>query len=99
MASNPATVVRQDDALVFAGALDRAAAPGLWTAVAGIGGGVQRIVLEQVTVVDSAGLALLAELLARLRDGGASPRLQGRPAGLDELCAAYRLAPDLDYPA
>ncbi len=99
MASNPATVVRQDDALVFTGALDRAATPGLWAAVAGIGGGVQRIVLEQVTVVDSAGLALLAELLARLRAGGASPRLQGRPVGLDELCAAYRLAPDLDYPA
>ena len=43
--------------------------------------------------VDSAGLALLAELAARI-DGVA---VVGRPEGLGELRAAYRLQDDLSF--
>lgn len=97
-AASNATVSRQDDALVFTGALDRAAAQALWPQVANATGVVQRIVLTNVTTVDSAGLALLAELAARLRAGGATPGFEGQPSGFTELCAAYRLTPDLDFP-
>ncbi|KRG68482.1 STAS domain-containing protein [Pseudoxanthomonas dokdonensis] len=104
MASNtpaPATLARDGDALVFTGALDRQAATRLWAQLLDAAGGasVQRIVLSQVTTVDSAGLALLAELLARLRAAGVSPQLQGEPPGLAELRSAYRLTPELEFPA
>ncbi|WP_411833441.1 STAS domain-containing protein [Pseudoxanthomonas mexicana] len=94
-----ATLRREDGALVFAGALDRAAAAALWPQVQAAPTDVQRIVLTSVTTVDSAGLALLAELAARLRAAGASVAIEGEPAGLADLRAAYRLTPDLDYPA
>jgi phospholipid transport system transporter-binding protein len=48
--------------------------------------------------VDSAGLALLAELAARLRAAGAAPHIEGEPAGLSELRTAYRLTSGLDFP-
>ncbi|MEO6517986.1 MAG: STAS domain-containing protein, partial [Pseudoxanthomonas sp.] len=71
MAATDARVARQGDALVFGGALDRAAAAGLWVTASKAATGAQRIVLTNVTTVDSAGLALLAELAARLRAAGA----------------------------
>jgi phospholipid transport system transporter-binding protein len=40
----------------------------------------------------------LAELAARLRAAGTTPRIEGEPAGLAELRAAYRLTPGLDFP-
>ena len=98
-AQAPATVRRDGDALVFAGALDRAAAAALWAQAAAQLAGVQRFVLTNVTTVDSAGLALLAELAARARAAGAVPRVEGQPAGLADLQAAYRLTPELDFPA
>ncbi len=97
-APSNATLTREGDVLVFTGALDRAAAVALWPQVERAGA-AQRIVLTRVTTVDSAGLALLAELAARLRVGGSVPRWEGQPAGLAELCAAYRLTPELDFPA
>lgn len=102
MASNssaPAGLARDGDGLVFSGPLDRAAATALWPRLPNTADGVQRIVLSQVTTVDSAGLALLAELLARLRGAGGSPQLQGEPPGLAELRTAYRLSPELEFPA
>ena len=98
MAATDATAERAGDALVFAGALDRAAAAALWPSASKMLAGVQRIVLTKVTSVDSAGLALLAELAARLRAAGTTPRIDGEPAGLSELRAAYRLTPGLDFP-
>lgn len=98
-AATDARVRRDADALVFAGALDRAAAAALWPQASAQLAGVQRIVLTDVTTVDSAGLALLAELAARLRTSGAAPRFEGQPAGLADLQAAYRLTPELDFPA
>lgn len=86
---------RDGDALVFAGALDRAAAVALWPRASAALDGVQRFVLTSVTTVDSAGLALLAELAARIRAKGATPAIEGEPPGLDELRRAYRLGPDL----
>ena len=64
-AASDAHIRRDGDALVFAGALDRAAAAALWAEAAAQLPGVQRFVLTNVTTVDSAGLALLAELAAR----------------------------------
>ncbi|CCP13884.1 hypothetical protein SMSKK35_2114 [Stenotrophomonas maltophilia SKK35] len=49
--------------------------------------------------MDSAGLALLAELAARARKAGHPLAISGAPAGYNELSAAYRLSPDLDFNA
>ena len=98
MPASDASVQRDGDALVFTGALDRAACTGLWADASKVLAGAQRIVLTNVTTVDSAGLALLAELAARLRAAGSTPRIEGEPPGLSELRAAYRLTPGLDFP-
>ncbi len=98
MAASNASVQRDGDALVFTGAIDREAAAALWAPASQALPGTQRIVLTNVTTVDSAGLALLAELSARLRQAGGMPVLEGEPAGLSELRAAYRLTPGLDFP-
>lgn len=98
-AATDASLRREGDALVFTGALDRAAAATLWPQASTQLAGAQRIVLTNVTTVDSAGLALLAELAARARAAGALPRVEGQPTGLADLQAAYRLTPELDFPA
>ncbi len=80
------TTVRQDgDTLTFGGALDRAAAATLWPQVRNAS--ARRVDLRDVERVDSAGLALLAELCERL----GITEVVGEPAGLAELRAAYRL--------
>ena len=98
MASNPASVSRQDTALVFSGVLDRAAVTALWPALQA-SSGVQVLDLTAVPRVDSAGLALLAELAARARAAGGTAEIIGSPTGYNELSAAYRLAPTLDFHA
>jgi len=90
-----ATCTRHDDTLAFTGMLDRTAVVTLWPQVAATLAGVRRFDLTTVTSVDSAGLALLAELAALA--GGVS--VHGRPAGLDELRTAYRLQDDLSFAA
>jgi phospholipid transport system transporter-binding protein len=86
--------VRKDGArLVFDGALDRAACAGLWRQAQPLLGGFDVLDLTAVRVVDSAGLALLAEIAAR--SPGAS--VTGAPAGLSELRAAYRLDDTLGF--
>ncbi len=89
---------RNGETLVFTGTLDRAAAAGLWpTAVAQLEG-ARGFDLRGLASVDTAGLALLAELAARIRTAtGADPRIDGEPAGLAGLRNAYRLAESLDY--
>ncbi len=88
-----ATVRREGEALAFAGALDRAAAAALWPQARELVREARRLDLTQVASVDSAGLALLAELAAR------APGLAvvGAPAGLAELSAAYRLDEALGF--
>ena len=92
--ASPLAVVRDGDALVFTGALDRASVAGAWSQVGKSVAGVRRIDLRGVTLVDSAGVALLAELAAR---AGAGVSIDGTPPGLDELRAAYRLDPALAF--
>ncbi|MCD7098451.1 STAS domain-containing protein [Stenotrophomonas sp. MMGLT7] len=94
-AEQAATLQRQGDALVFAGALDRGAATALWQQALSQLQGVSRIDLAAVPRVDSSGLALLAELCAR----GNGIALAQAPAELAELCAAYRLDPHLEFQA
>ena len=88
-----ATVARDGDVLRFSGALLRAGVPNVWRHALPLVGGVRRLDLAAVTRVDSAGVALLAELSARA--GGAV--VDGAPEGLAELRAAYRLAPALAF--
>ena len=89
------SVAREGDALRISGALLATAVPGLWRlATAQALKGVSRFDLQGVDRVDSAGVALLAELAARC---GGEVVLEGVPAGLPELRAAYRLSPSLAF--
>ena len=98
MASNSASVHRTGTSLVFSGLLDRAAVTALWPSLTALDG-VQQLDLAAVSKLDSAGLALLAELAARLRANGTAPTIIGSPDGFTDLSAAYRLAPTLDFHA
>ncbi|MEG3790839.1 STAS domain-containing protein [Lysobacter sp. CCNWLW3] len=90
-----ATVRREGEALVFAGALVRTAVAALWRQAQPLlkDQSLRRLDLGAVSEVDSAGLALLAELAARV------PGLSviGTPPGLTELRAAYRLDEGLGF--
>lgn len=90
-APSRASVRRDGDALVFAGAIERAAVAALWRSARPLAAGITALDLRDVTRVDSAGLALLAEL------GGGVAAVHGEPAGLAELAAAYRLDAALAY--
>lgn len=90
----PAACVHRDgEALVFAGTLRRAQVAALWRQAQGQLSGVTRFELGAVDAVDSAGLALLAELAAR----APGSMLHGDPAGLAELREAYRVGPALAF--
>lgn len=78
---------RESDTLAFAGALTRARVPALWRPSVALLDGVRRFDLGAVEQVDSAGLAMLAELAAR----AGKVEISGTPPGLAELRAAYRL--------
>jgi phospholipid transport system transporter-binding protein len=92
--ASPLAVARDGDALVLTGALVRASVAGAWAQVGKSLSGVRRIDLRGVTVVDSAGVALLAELAARAGNGVV---IDGSPSGLGELRAAYRLDSSLGF--
>ncbi|MEP6634421.1 MAG: STAS domain-containing protein [Luteimonas sp.] len=89
-----AAVRRDGDALVFTGALLRSGIATLWPVALQAISGVRRFNLRAVDRIDSAGLAFLAELATR---GGSEIAIDGAPAGLSELSAAYRLSPTLAY--
>lgn len=88
----PARVRRDGATLAFEGPLERAAVPALWSAALPMLEGARAIDLGGVSHVDSAGLALLAELQAR---AGGRLALNGEPDGLPGLRAAYRLGDTL----
>ncbi|HIE1100430.1 STAS domain-containing protein [Stenotrophomonas maltophilia] len=98
MASN-ALALLEGDTLRLRGVLDRAAVIALWPQLQALPAQLARLELGEVERLDSAGLALLAELAARARKGGHPLAISGAPAGLNELSAAYRLSPDLDFNA
>jgi phospholipid transport system transporter-binding protein len=93
-AAEPATVERAGATLRFVGVLQRDAIAALWKHAAAQAGGAERFDLAAVTRVDSAGVALLAELAAR---AGTAVAIDGMPPGLAELRAAYRLTPALAF--
>jgi phospholipid transport system transporter-binding protein len=93
--STGASVERTGDVLRFTGALLRADVATLWKQAILQLDGVHRFDLNAVSHVDSAGVALLAELAERC-DG---VQVDGLPAGLSELRAAYRLTPTLAFAA
>ena len=92
--AEPAAVAREGDRLVFRGPLLRDAVAGLWRAALPQLGGARALDLAAVSRVDSAGVALLAELATRLGD---DVTVDGAPQGLAELRAAYRLGPALAF--
>jgi phospholipid transport system transporter-binding protein len=87
-------VTRDGDTLVFSGALSRDVVAGLWPRALALVAGARRFSLEGVASVDSAGLALLAELAART---GQRVAIAGSPQGLAELQSAYRLDATLAF--
>lgn len=93
-AAEPATVERAGETLRFAGALQRNEVAALWRHALPQIGGIERFDLAAVARVDSAGVALLAELATR---SGTTVVIDGTPPGLVELRAAYRLAPTLAF--
>lgn len=81
------SVRRDGERLVFSGALDRPSCAGVWKQLQPLLAGVKVLDVAAISQVDSAGLALLAELASR----NPQASLLGSPPGLDELRAAYRL--------
>ncbi len=87
-----AATVRQDgDTLAFDGVLERAVVASLWSQLRAAK--ARRLDLSAVKSVDSAGLALLAELSARL----GIAEIVGSPPGLADLRRAYRLDSTLAF--
>ena len=94
-ADRAASVAREGDALRVSGALLATTVPGLWRLLGSQPlQGVTRFDLHGVDRVDSAGVALLAEMAARC---GGDVAMVGDPTGLPELRAAYRLSPSLAF--
>jgi len=89
-----ASATRVGEALRFAGALSADRVPSLWRQALPLTTGATRFELADVARVDSAGVALLAELAAR---AGTAVAIAGNPSGLAELRAAYRLQADLGF--
>jgi len=87
-------VARAGEVLRFGGTLSRGQVPALWRQALPQLDGVRRFDLAAVAGVDSAGVALLAELASR---AGADLAIEGSPRGLAELRSAYRLTPALGF--
>ena len=86
-------VHRDGERLVLSGALDRDAATLSWSRAVAAADGARILDVSAVTAVDSAGLAMLVALAERMQDA----RIEGAPAGMSDLQAAYRLRPTLAF--
>ena len=91
----PATLRRDGDTLRFGGDLVTTTIATVWKQALAQLQGARRFDLAGVGRVDSAGVALLAELAQRAGDIA----IDGDPSGLSALRGAYRLAPTLGYGA
>lgn len=91
--ASAATIQRDGDTLRFGGDLVVGAIAGLWKQALELLPDVRHFDLAPVKRVDSAGVALLAELAQRA--GGVD--IAGDPVGLSALRGAYRLTPALGY--
>lgn len=90
-----ASVTRAGEALRFAGVLSRPQVARLWKQLPSLDG-VSRIELAEVGALDSAGVALLAEIAARCAGDVA---VDGGPDALAALRSAYRLDGTLGFAA
>jgi phospholipid transport system transporter-binding protein len=88
-----ATLRRDGDTLRFDGDFVTTTIAAVWKQALAQLHGVRRFDLSNVGRVDSAGVALLAELAQRAGDIA----IDGDPTGLSALRGAYRLAPALGY--
>ena len=93
--SNAASVTRAGEALGFAGVLSRAQVAGLWKTLPSLDG-VRRLDLSDLQGVDSAGVALLAEVASRCEGDTV---VVGGPESLAALRSAYRLDGTLGFAA
>lgn len=93
MAAAEASVERVGTLLRLRGRLDRASVAAVWPQALAALDGAQGLDLHAVEALDSAGLALLAELADRLLPQ--ARRIEGQPPGLAGLCAAYRMNAEL----
>ena len=92
--SDIASSVRRDgERVVFTGTLDRGAVTGLWPQATVAATGAQVLDVSNVASVDSAGVAMLVALAARMD----AVRVEGAPTGMADLLAAYRLRPTLAF--
>ena len=92
--SNAASSVRRDgERVVFTGALDRGAVTQLWAQATTAATGAQVLDVSSVASVDSAGVAMLVALAARMD----AVRVEGAPTGMTDLLAAYRLQPTFGF--
>ena len=92
--SEAAPCVRRDGAaLHLSGTIDRTAATALWPQASVSVDGARVLDVSAVDAVDSAGLAMLVALAARMDD----VRIEGAPRGMNALRAAYRLSPSLAF--
>jgi phospholipid transport system transporter-binding protein len=79
--------------LQLSGTLDRVGATTLWAQANAAADGARVLDVTAVDAVDSAGLAMLVALAARMDD----VHVEGGPRGMKELLAAYRLGPTLAF--
>lgn len=94
MAGHAAVRIHASDGVLhIAGALSRATVPTAWSRALPLLDGLRGIDVTDVSEVDSAGVALLAELAARV----GHPAIQGDPSGLAALRSAYRLTDAMDF--
>ena len=86
-------VHRDGERLLLSGALDRDAATATWAQAVTAAHGARVLDVSAVTAIDSAGLAMLVALAERMQDA----RIEGAPARMSDLQAAYRLRPTLAF--
>ncbi|EKK5269873.1 lipid asymmetry maintenance protein MlaB [Cronobacter dublinensis] len=86
---------RQASQLRLRGTLDRETLMPLWEQRQSATDGVQRIDLSGLTRVDTAGLALLVQLVALTQTGGRRVALDGMSENLTTLAKLYNLPESL----
>ncbi|EOT1170464.1 lipid asymmetry maintenance protein MlaB [Cronobacter dublinensis] len=86
---------RQASQLRLRGTLDRETLMPLWEQRQSAPDGVQRIDLSGLTRVDTAGLALLVQLVALAQTGGRRVALDGMSENLTTLAKLYNLPESL----
>jgi phospholipid transport system transporter-binding protein len=93
--SEPLSWNRDGERLALRGELDQEFILSLWNARAQATEGVSVIDLNEVTRVDSAGVALLVHFVALIRRQGKEAQLVGKSENLQTLVSLYNLPADM----